>query len=736
MKLLIVESPAKCKTIGNYLGDGYVVESSIGHVRDLSIKGKGGFGIDINNNFKPEYVILKDKKEVVEKLKSLASQAEHVYLATDPDREGEAISWHLSEVLEQPKKKVSRIVFNEITKSAVTKAISHDRDIDMNLVHSQEARRILDRIIGFRLSSLLQQKIGSKSAGRVQSVALKLIVDREKEINAFQNEEYWEIYAIFDKVAKEYNYILKSKLVSHNGEKIEIKNKEQADSVVNDLTGEYKISNIIKKQRNRASKPPFITSTLQQDASAKYNYNAKRVMGIAQRLYEGIELKDERVGLITYMRTDSVRLSDEFVTSAKEFITNKYGEKYFKGVKKVAKGKNVQDAHEAIRPTNINRTPESVKKYLNLEEYKIYSLIYNRAIASLMSDAVLEDTKVEIENNGYLFNLNGEITTYDGFLAVYEEMNIDANPEEDFSKLPPLEVGEVLKLNTLQPEQKFTVPPYRYSEARLIRKMEELGIGRPSTYALTMETLRARAYVQMEKKTFVPTDQGILTSEQLDLFFSSIVNVKYTADMENTLDEIAEGKAVWYEEVGKFYDMFAPLIENARDNMVKIYPKPTDEFCPQCGCPLVIRRGPYGEFTACSDYPHCKYIKKKPKPEPIRTGIKCPVCGIGEIVQRTSGRGRSKGAIFYACDRYPECKTTYSGLPTGDKCPICGGAMIKVGDIVRCGNEKCKTNVQRRKEERAKALAEKQAALAGNVVKITPEKETEENSPKEALENN
>lgn len=698
MNLVIVESPAKCKTIGNYLGSDYVVESSIGHIRDLSIKGKGGFGVDINNNFAPEYVVLKDKVEIVEKLKVLASKADHIYLATDPDREGEAISWHLSEVLEQPKKRVSRIVFNEITKSAILKAIANDRSIDMNLVHSQETRRILDRIIGFRLSSLLQQKIGSKSAGRVQSVALKLVVDREKEIEAFKTEEYWDITAFLLKELNGNEYHLKAKLTGYKDEKLEIVSEEQALNVLNALGDEYIVKDVQKKRRNRSSKPPFITSTLQQDAGVKFNYNAKRVMGIAQKLYEGIELADERVGLITYMRTDSIRLSDEFVSSAKDFIIEKYGKEYYKGVKKTGnKSKNVQDAHEAIRPTSIKRTPESVKKYLSLEEYKIYSLIYNRALASLMSDAVLEDTKVDVVNNDYLFNLTGEITTYDGFLKVYEEMSIEANGPEDVETLPDMEIGDVLGLEKIDKEQKFTLPPYRYSEARLIRKMEELGIGRPSTYALTMETLRARAYVTMEKKAFVPTSQGVLTSDQLELFFSSIINVKYTAKMESALDEIAEGKLVWYNEVRDFYEMFAPLIEIARDNMVKIYPKKTDEFCPECECPLVIRRGPFGEFTACSDYPHCRYIKKTPKPEPVKTGVICPVCGEGEIVERTSGRGRSKGATFYACDRYPKCKTTYSGIPNGEKCEVCNGPMITVGEMIRCGNEKCKTVIALKK---------------------------------------
>jgi len=692
MKLLIVESPAKCKTIAGYLGDEYIVDSSLGHIRDLKIKGKGGFGVDIENNFQPEYSILQEKMDIVKKLRLESEQAEHVYLATDPDREGEAISWHLSQVLGLPDKKVSRVVFNEITKTAILRAIQNDRGIDMDLVHSQESRRILDRIIGFRLSGLLQQKIGSKSAGRVQSVALKLIVEREKEIEAFDKTEYWDIFANLEKIVGHTTYNLRAKFAGTTASKLEVKSEEEATKIVNDLEGgKYIIQNVNKKVHSRASKPPFITSTLQQDASIKFNYNAKRVMSIAQKLYEGIELGKERVGLITYMRTDSIRMSDEFVQKAKEFIIERYGEKYYKGIKKTQpKGKNVQDAHEAIRPTNLERTPESIKKYLAADEFKLYSLIYNRALASLMADAIIENTVVDVVNNDYLFNLNGEKTLFDGFLTIYEESNLDET--EAIEKLPELNIGEELTFISLDKEQKFTAPPYRYTEARLIRKMDELGIGRPSTYALTMETLRARGYVTMDKRTFVPTPQGRLTVEQLELFFSDIMNVKYTADMETTLDKIAEGKAVWYEELKKFYDVFAPLIENARDNMVKIYPKKTDEFCPVCGLPLLIRRGPFGEFTACSGYPHCKFIKKKEKKEVVSTGVICPVCGEGEIVERISARGRSKGQKFYACSRFPECKTTYSGIPLAEKCPVCNSPMIDDNGVIRCGNEHCKTN--------------------------------------------
>jgi DNA topoisomerase-1 len=700
MKLLIVESPSKCKTISHYLGEDYTVEASVGHIRDLSIKGKGGFGVDIENHFQPEYVILKDHKEVVDKLTKLASEAEHVYLATDPDREGEAISWHLSEVLAQPSEKVSRIVFNEVTKTAVTKAIENDRQIDLNLVKSQESRRILDRIIGFRLSSLLQQKIGSKSAGRVQSAVLKLLVDREKEINAFDKVEYWDITACFDKEEQETLYHLKAKLVGTKNEKITVSNAEEANAIEEKLAqGKYVIDAITKKNRTRVSKPPFITSTLQQDAGVKFGFNAKRVMMVAQKLYEGIQLKSERVGLITYMRTDSIRLSDEFIASAKSYIENNYGEKYYKGNKaKVQKSLNIQDAHEGIRPTDVTRTPDSIKKYLTVDEYKIYSLIYRRALASLMSDAIIEDTKVDIVNGDYVFSLTGQRTIYDGFLSIYQESSIDA--EEEVKSLPDLQENEEMNLVELLKEQKYTLPPARFTEARLIHKMEELGIGRPSTYAIMMETLKIRSYVTLEKRALTPTEQGILTSDQLQQFFSSIINVQYTAQMETTLDKIAVGEAIWYDELQKFYDAFVPLLENARDNMVKIYPKKTDEFCPVCGLPLFVRRGPFGEFTACSGYPHCKFIKKTPKPAPVSTGVTCPVCKEGEIVERTSNRGRSKGSLFYACSRFPKCRATFSGIPTGEYCEVCKSPMINVNGEVRCNNLHCKTNAELLKKER------------------------------------
>ena len=698
MNLLIVESPSKSKTIEHYLGADYKVVASLGHIRDLKIKGKGGFGVDVENNFQPEYAILPDKEAVVKELKKYASSADHIYLATDPDREGEAISWHLQEVLEQDPAKVSRIVFNEITKHAILESLEHPREVDINLVHSQESRRIIDRIIGFRLSSLLQQKLGSKSAGRVQSVALKLIVDREKEIEAFEKNEYWDVYLALSIDGTEY----KAKLSSYQGEKIELHNEEEAQAAIDDLkNASFSVSNIEQKERKRTSRAPFITSTLEQDAGARFKYNAKRTMMIAQKLYEGVDLGSERVGLITYMRTDSTRLSDEFLSDAKKYIKKNFGDNYYKAYKvKAKKGQKIQDAHEAIRPTSLERTPSKMKKYLSADELKIYTIIYNRALASNMSDCLLQDTIVSIASGDYTFTLTGEKVLFDGFQKLYEDVTEDETPE---ISLPNFTIGQEIVGANLYSEQKFTNPPYRYSEVRLIRKMEELGIGRPSTYALTMETLRVRSYVTMDKRTFVPSEQGRLTSDQLNIYFKDIINVKYTAEMEERLDEIADGTVIWYEEIRKFYELFMPMVENARDNMIKLYPKKTDEFCPICGMPLFIRRGPFGEFTACSGYPHCKYIKKTPKPEPVHTGVACPLCGEGELVERINVRGRTKGAKFYACSRFPDCKATYSGLPTGEVCPVCGGPMIEVGEEVYCGNEKCKTNRERYLAKRAQA---------------------------------
>ena len=655
--LVIVESPSKSKTIEKYLGDDYIVTSSKGHIRDLTTRGFGGFGIDIDNGFTPMYKLLQDKMSTIRELKQLVKKADKVYLATDPDREGEAISWHLYEVLNLQNKDCERIVFNEITKNVILESLNNGRAIDEDLVHSQESRRILDRIIGFSLSKLLQRKIGSKSAGRVQSVVLKLICDREKEINNFVPEEFWEIFLSFTKKNKK----IKAKLVSYNNEKIKLTNAEETQQVLDSLTNRFIVSDVIKKEREKFAKPPFITSTLQQEAFSKLGFNAKKTMMIAQTLYEGVELANERVGLITYMRTDSVRLSSEFINHAKKHIENNFGTQYYRGYTDSSKGKNVQDAHEAIRPSKVEYTPESVKGYLSNDEYKLYNLIYNRVLAALMAPALIEDQKVKIDNNGYTFETNGEVVKFDGYMKIYQDV------DDELKSLPDFEIGEEISKPSVSSEQKFTNPPSRYSEGRIIRKMEELGIGRPSTYATIVDTLKNRYYVKVTNKALVPTPQGILTSDKLDEFFNKVINVKYTAEMEEILDDISVGDKVWTDEIKGFYNDYMPLVQNADEKMVKIYPILLEEECPNCGSKLVMRNGRFGEFAACSGFPKCRYIKKNEAPEPLSTGIKCPHCESGYIVERVSKKGRTKGQKFYACDQYPKCKSTYSDLSEVNK---------------------------------------------------------------------
>ena len=636
--LVIVESPSKSRTIEKYLGNDYKVLSSKGHIRDLATKGKYGLGVDIDNHFAPTYELIKGKKKMVSELKKEVKAADMVYLATDPDREGEAISWHLKDELKIKDSDYERVVFNEITKDTVIKAFSKARKIDDDLVHSQETRRILDRIIGFRLSKLMQAKTGGKSAGRVQSVALKLIVDREREIQNFIKEEYWTIVAKFND--------FDASLEKYKDDKVELHNEIEADDVLNKLGNVFKIESVDKKDKKRSSKPPFITSTLEQEASIKLTFTSKKTMSLAQKLYEGIDLEDETVGLITYMRTDSIRLSDEYVKSAYKYIETKYGKEYLGIVKKSKKTENVQDAHEAIRPTSVNRTPESVKKFLTPDEFKLYSMIYKRALASLMKDAKSEQTTVILDNNNYKFKTTGSVIKFDGYLKVYG----DYEDSED-AIIPPLDTykSNVLVSNEIDKEQHFTKPKPRYTEAKLIKEMEELGIGRPSTYSKTMETIVERGYVKVEEKKFVPTEIGIETTDKLQEFFSDLINVKYTAKMEDDLDKIADGDLVWYNLLDKFYKEFEPMVKDAFDNMEKKKEEETGEMCPLCGNPLVVRSGKYGKFVACSNYPNCKYVKKKEKQ--VVEICKCPECD-GMIVEKTT----KKGKVFYGCNNYPKCK--------------------------------------------------------------------------------
>ena len=664
--LVIVESPSKSKTIEKYLGKDYKVVSSKGHIRDLSTTGKFGLGVDVDNDFKPNYIPIAGKKKVISELKKYIKESDKIYLATDPDREGEAISWHLKDALGIKDKDYERVLFHEITKDKVIEAFKSPRKIDDNLVHSQETRRILDRIIGFRLSRLMQTKTGGKSAGRVQSVALKLVVDREREIENFVKEEYWTITGIFDE--------LTSELFNYNHKDIEIKSEEEADKILKELSDKFTVESIESKKKNKKAKPPFITSTLQQEASTKLGFTAKKTMSIAQKLYEGIDLENETVGLITYMRTDSIRLSDEFIKSGYAYIDKEYGKEYVGYVKTTKKKENVQDAHEAIRPTSVNRDPLSVKKYLTNDEYKLYSIIYYRALASIMADAKVDATTIIFDNNNYQFKTTGQVLIYDGYLKVYK----DYEKSED-KVLPSIKEGEVLTSKEIKKEQHFTQPPARYTEAKLIKEMEDLGIGRPSTYAKTIDTIKERDYVTLEDKKFKPTEIGIETTDKLQEFFSDLINVEYTAAMEEDLDKVAEGNKDSIKILRDFYNQFEPEVEAAFKNMEKKKAEETGEVCPECGSPLVIRKGRYGEFVACSNYPVCKYIKKEEKE--IKVVCKCPKCGNDMVEKKTR-----KGKIFYGCSNYPKCRVAVWDLPTGETCPECGELLVEKNKKIKCSS--------------------------------------------------
>ena len=658
--LVIVESPAKSKTIEKYLGSDYKVISSKGHIRDLATTGKFGLGVDVENDFKPNYVIIKGKNKDVANIKKEVNNADLVYLATDPDREGETISWHIFDEIKIPEEKYKRVVFHEITKDVVINAINNPGKIDINLVKSGETRRILDRIIGFRLSKLMQSKTGGKSAGRVQSVALKLIVDREREIRAFVPKEYWTIEADFSS--------FKAILEKYHGKEIEIPNEESADEILSVLSKSFKIESVTEKEKNKSAKEVFKTSTLQQLASTKLNFAPSKTMKIAQKLYEGIDLGNETVGLITYMRTDSVRISDTFINETYGYIKKTYGDEYVGYVKKGKKNENIQDAHEGIRPTSIMRTPETVKAYLSNDEYKLYRLIYIRALASLMKDAKTLATTVILENNGYTFKATGSVLIFDGYLKVYGEFE-----DSEDVLLPDFKnyKSDVIVADKIDKQQHFTKPPARYTESSLIKEMESLGIGRPSTYATIVGTIKERGYVILKDKKFEPTEIGEETTDKLQEFFSDVVNVKYTAQMEKDLDDIAEDKKDNIKLLHEFYDEFEPLVEKAFKEMDKKAPTETGETCPLCGGNLVIRKGKYGEFVACSNYPNCKYIKKEQKE--INEICKCPKCDKGIIVERKT----KKGKIFYGCNNYPKCNYALWYKPTGDVCKKCGELIVE-----------------------------------------------------------
>jgi DNA topoisomerase-1 len=672
MKLIIVESPGKIKTISSFLPKDYIVMASVGHIRLLDKTGKYNLGINIEGQFEPTYIDDPEKKDIIKKLKAAAKTAEAIFLASDNDLEGESISWHLKEVLKVPAEKLFRITFNEITKKAVEEALKNPRKIDDNKVNAQEARRLIDRIAGFRMSAVTISKLSAKSAGRVQSAALKILVDRELEIKAFIPEDFWELYLPFTKNGKEYKAKYKG---TDAALKVKFKDINTLNKVLSELkSGNYKVGAIESKERIVKAKAPYITSTFQQEISAKLNYGSKKAMSIAQKLYEGMNINGTHQGLITYMRTDSTRLSDEFIAEAKELILKNYGKNYYSGkINEVKKSgqENVQNAHEGIRPSHLELTPEVVKPFLEPEEYKVYTLIYNRAMASLMTDAKIKDTEVSIYNNKHRFGITGHEVIFEGFMKIYNEYKEDDEIEEGI--LPSFKMDEKINDKALITEKKQTNPPARYTEASLVKKMEELGIGRPSTYASIMETLKNREYVSLSNKSIVPSDKGIDVSKMLGDYFNFIVNTEYTANLENQLDDIAEGKTDKLTQIKTFYDTFEPLVKKAQKEIVREKPVQVDKKCAKCSAPMVIRKSKFGSFLACSKYPKCKYTEKMdvpvdpnnptvtPIPTPVTdTGHTCIVCNKGKIVKRISKSGKNAGSVFYACNNFPKCKTTYN----------------------------------------------------------------------------
>ena len=681
MKLVIIESPFKRETLKKYLGPGYEVFATKGHIRDLPQK---SFGLDYKNNFEPKYEIVPEKKELIGELKKKASQAEEVYIATDPDREGEAISWHVANILGYPADKNCRIEFNEISKKAVTKALENPRKIDLKLVDAQQARRVLDRMVGYKLSPILCKKIAPKlSAGRVQSVALKLVVDREKEIEKFVPEEYWTVQALPKKDKNE----IKASLATYKKKKFVPKNKEEVDKMLAEINGKMFNVSEIKKSKTKSHAPaPFTTSTMQQDALNKLGMSLARTTSSAQQLYEGVEVKGEgRIALITYIRTDSVRVSTDAQNACREFIKKKYGDEFIpEKPNNYHTKENAQDAHEAIRPITMDITPDMVKETLTSDNYRLYKLIYERFLASQMSEAEYSNVSVNFTCEDYGFKVSGKTMEFPGYTAVYKEYVEEENKEGMAGKLPKLEEGEMLPCEKLIPEQKFTKPPVRYTEASLVKAMEEKGIGRPATYAVTITVLTSRKYAIKEGKYLVPTELGQKINDYLEQFFSSVINVKFTAYMENRLDDIANKNEDWHNVVTNFWNGFEHLLERAGASPVtmKEPPKETDIICDKCGGKMLIRSGRFGEFLACSNFPKCK--NTKPLETTIKYVGKCPECG-NRMVERKS----KKGKIFYSCEKYPECKFMSWDVPTGEKCPNCQSPLIIKGKKIKCSNSKC-----------------------------------------------
>ncbi len=667
--LVIVESPSKAHTIKKYLGSGYEVLASKGHVRDLPAK---RLSVDVKNDFEPKYEVMKDKEELIKELKAAVKKCDHVYLATDPDREGEAISWHLAYILKLPLDSKNRVEFNEITKTGVENGMAHPRSIDIDLVNAQQARRILDRLVGYKLSPFISQKIRrGLSAGRVQSVALRIIVDRENEIRKFVPEEYWSVDAKF--IPKGGRKAFPASLALHNGEKIKISNETEAKQILDDLeNADFSVTKVKHGTRKKQPAPPFITSTLQQDASRKLGFQSKRTMKVAQELYEGVSIDGiGATGLITYMRTDSLRISDDAKNEAKDYIGNRWGEKYLPKKPRVFKSRNnAQDGHEAIRPTMINLEPDKIKSNLTSDQYKLYKLIWERFLASQMAECVQKTTQADIEANGYTFKARGYIVDFDGFTILYVEGK--DTDDEKASQLPPLEEGLAVRVKEILPNQHFTQPPARYTEASLIKALEENGIGRPSTYSATITTIVSRDYVRRQNKTLFPTELGEAITGLMKSKFPKIVNVKFTAQMETELDEVENGKEEWVELLHGFYGDFEDTLKKAKDEMkdqkILLKEDQTDEVCPNCGKPMAYKYGRYGRFLACSGYPECKTVKKVIQ----KLGVDCPKCG-GDIIVRKTKRGK----LFYGCGNYPNCNFASWSEPLNEKCPRCGEMLFK-----------------------------------------------------------
>ncbi|AIK36888.1 MULTISPECIES: type I DNA topoisomerase [Bacillus] len=677
--LVIVESPSKAKTIEKYLGKKYKVVASMGHVRDLP---KSQMGIEVKNNFTPKYITIRGKGPVLKDLKSAAKKAKKVYLAADPDREGEAIAWHLANTLNVDVESDCRVVFNEITKDAIKESFKHPRAINMDLVDAQQARRILDRLVGYNISPLLWKKVKKGlSAGRVQSVAVRLIIDREKEIQSFIPEEFWTIKTEFVKGKDTFE----ASFYGVNGEKVQLTNEAQVKDIIETMKNNaFSVENVTKKERKRNPALPFTTSSLQQEAARKLNMRAKKTMMLAQQLYEGIDIgKQGTVGLITYMRTDSTRISETAQEEARSYITEAFGSEYIgTEKKKETKKANAQDAHEAIRPTSVMRKPEELKSFLSRDQHRLYKLIWERFVASQMASAVMDTVTARLINNNVQFRASGSVVKFSGFMKVYVESKDDGAEEKD-KMLPPLEIGETVFSKDMDPKQHFTQPPPRYTEARLVRMLEELGIGRPSTYVPTLETIQKRGYVALDNKRFVPTELGEIVIELILEFFPEIINIEFTANMEQNLDEVEEGKANWVKIVDDFYVGFEPRLEKAEKEMreVEIKDEPAGEDCELCGHPMVFKMGKYGKFMACSNFPDCRNTKPIVK----EIGVTCPKCDKGQIIERRSNK---KKRLFYGCGTYPECDFVSWDKPIGRKCPKCEGMLVekklKKGVQVQC----------------------------------------------------